>query len=345
MASQTNALVHALSGLGLPTAADLAPDTPTEGFIAQWPSQRILRLSGADARKFLQGQLTCQLDDLDTAHSLLAAACTPKGKALANFRIVALGNGDFLLRLAANLEQPLLKHFQKYLAFFKAQMETAEDWCLLGITGERLVQALDAQLPGEPGTTLPWRQSLLVASLPDAQGRPRFELWLNRADLDALETCLQPLRESGLLAPQAAWLAGEIQSGLMVIDERLQDRYVPQHFNWHAVAGVSFRKGCYTGQEIIARMRYLGQLKKSTFRLLLPKGGASVLAEIVAPGGRGVGEVSNLITYPDGRQEALAVIQHAAVSGHLQLADAPEHPVLLGSLAYAVPEQEIPSQK
>lgn len=345
MASQTDNFVNRLSELGLATETTPVPEMPEDGFVAQWAGQRILRLTGPDARKFLQGQLSCQIEDLTTARSLFAAACSPKGKALANFRILALDNGDILLRLSANLEQPTLKHFQKYLAFFKAQMETAEDWCLLGITGDYILGLMNAPRPDGPGSVVPWQHSLLVGSVPDAQERSRYELWLNRADVAELEVSLRTLRDQHLLAPQSAWLASEIQSGLTVIDERLRDRYVPQYFNWHAVSGISFRKGCYTGQEIIARMHYLGQLKKSTFRLLLPQGGASVLAALTDAGGRAVGEITNFATYHDGRQEALAVVQHVAAKGVLHLADAPEYPVLVGSLPYQVPEQEGASEK
>lgn len=344
MSTESRPLVDALTALGLPPEADPAPETPTDGFIAQWPAQRVLRLSGPDTRKFLQGQLTCQIDLLDQKHSVLGASCTPKGKALANFRLIALGESDILLRLSAELEQPTHTHFQKYLALFKAKMETVDDWTIVGLTGEKSLTALGVDWQPEPGTVRPWGQSLLVGSQPDAHGLSRVELWLNSADLSHFEACLENA-DRQLLAPQSAWLAGEIQAGLMTIDERLRDRYVPQYFNWHAVEGISFRKGCYTGQEIIARMRYLGQLKKSTYRVLLPQGGGTVLGVITDSTGRAAGEITNLVNFQDGRQEALAVIKHSATTGGLQLADAPQCPVLIGSLPYTVPEQEAPSEK
>lgn len=216
---------------------------------------------------------------------------------------------------------------------------------MLGLTGARALQVLGLDWDGEPGTVRSWNQSLLVATQPDAFGRRRVELWLNRADEGRLAECLRSVEDLSLLAPQAAWLAAEIQGGLVTINEQLRDRYVPQYFNWHAVDGISFRKGCYTGQEIIARMRYLGQLKKSTYRVLLPQGGASALAVITDATGRSVGEIINLVSYGNGSQEALAVINHTATSSSLQLADAPESPVLLGALPYTVPEQEASSEK
>jgi folate-binding protein YgfZ len=352
MTTHNDSLVNALSELGLSTVTDPVPEMPEDGFIAQWPNQRVVRLTGPDARKFLQGQLTCQLDQLDTTHSLLASACTPKGRALATFRLVALESPDdgssdsaeILLRLSADLEQTMLGHFQKYLAFFKAQMTTAEDWCLVGLTGDGALRSLGIDWNGAPGDVLPWNRSLLVATQPDAYGRRRVELWLNSADRGHFEACLQA-GDTRRLASQAAWLAGEIQGGLTTINEQLRDRYVPQYFNWHAVDGISFRKGCYTGQEIIARMRYLGQLKKSTYRVLLPRGGAGVLAVIADATGRAVGEITNLVSYGSGNQEALAIINHTATGSSLQLADASDRPVLLGALPYAVPEQETPSEK
>ena len=352
MVTHSESLVDRLSQIGLSPAIDLVPEVPEDGFIAQWPTQSIVRLTGPAARKFLQGQLTCQIDELSPSRSLLAAACTPKGKALANFRLVVPqsdteedGSPEILLRISSDLEQSLLSHFQKYLAFFKAKMETAEDWSILGLTGERAFRALGIDWHGEPGDVQSWHRSLMIGTQPDALGRRRVELWLNSADLSELESGLQGSRDGQILASQSAWLAGEIQGGLTSIDERLQDRYVPQYFNWHAIDGISFRKGCYTGQEIIARMRYLGQLKKSTYRVLLPQGGADVLAVVTDATGRAVGEITNLVAYPNGSQEALAVIKHTATSSSLQLADTPESPVLLGALPYSVPEQEAPSEK
>lgn len=341
MTNQNNALVDSLSALGLSTDVEPAPAARKDNFIAQWPKQSVLRLTGADARKFLQGQLSCQIDNLDTRNSTLAAASTPKGKALANFRLVALSDDEILLRLSADRAMPLLNHFQKYLAFFKAQMEASSDWCLLGIRGAAAVQALGIEWSGAPGEVRSWHQSLLVATLPDAHDGPRFELWLNRADFERFEAQLQSPTATALLSPQSAWLASEIEAGLTVIDETLQDRYVPQFFNWHAVGGISFQKGCYTGQEIIARMHYLGQLKKSTFRVLLPKGGATVLAIITDSSGRGVGEITNLVAFDDGHQEGLAVIQHSAQDAALQIADSAGAPVRIAPLPYTVAEQRI----
>lgn len=340
MSLHASPLVDALTEAGLSPDADPAPSLAMDSFIAQWSAQGVLRLTGPDARKFLQGQLTCQIDLLDTGTSLLGATCTPKGRALANLRLVALESGDILLRLSADLEQSLVTHFQKYLAFFKAQLSVAQDWCLLGLTGHQALAVLGVEWQPEPGQVKAWGRSLLVGSQPEADGCPRAELWLNTADLTRLKTCLQALPAPEMRAPQASWLAGEIHGGLTSIDERLRDRYVPQYFNWHALDGISFRKGCYTGQEIIARMRYLGQLKKSTYRVLLPEGGATVLSVITDSAGQSAGEITNLVNFADGHQEALAVIKHSAAASGLQLAESPRHPVLLQTLPYRIPEQQ-----
>lgn len=346
MPTTTRSLVTALAESGLSADPTPVPSIAAAGFIAQWPAQTVLRLTGPAARKFLQGQLTCQIEQLDAGHSLLGASCTPKGKALANFRLLALEDETILMRLSADLEQSLISHFQKYLAFFKAEIAVAEDWCLLGLTGTAGQALLGLDQPLQPNQVSVWQKSRLVGSQPDAEGRSRTEFWLHRADLATLQAYLQKAPGSTPQAPQAAWLAGEIQGGLTTIDAALQDRYVPQYFNWHAVDGINFRKGCYTGQEIIARMHYLGQLKKSTFRVLLPAGGASVLSGITDSDGRAAGEITNLVTYADGHQEALAIIKHSsAATGDLQLADAAQQPVLLASLPYPMPEQELAPEK
>ncbi|MAL99741.1 YgfZ/GcvT domain-containing protein [Hydrocarboniclastica marina] len=329
-----------LAGLGFSSGPEAIARPIATDFIAHWQRQTLLRLSGPDARKFLQGQLTCQLDELTEQQAIYGAACTPKGKAIANFRLLQLDSGDILLRVSADLADQVLKHFQKYLAFFKARLEPADGWVVLGIRGTQAHHALEIPEGDRLGAIAVWNRSRVIAAQVDADGCARSELWLNGNDLATLEACLATAEEEGFQAPQDAWLATEIRAGLTTIDTALSERLVPQYFNWHCVDGISFKKGCYTGQEIIARLRYLGQLKKSTYRVTLPRGGAAQLSAINTDEGRPAGEVTNLMTYADGSQEGLAVINHQAARARLYVDGKQEYPVEIVPLPYKVVEQE-----
>ena len=116
----------------------------------------------------------------------------------------------------------------------------------------------------------------------------------------------------------ADWQASEIAAGVASLTTATQESFVPQMLNWQHVGGVHFKKGCYTGQEVIARMHFLGQLKKSLFRFRieqsedLPTPGTALFA-----GERSVGEVVNAIKYRDGSVELLAVVRHDAAENTL----------------------------
>ncbi|TNE75049.1 MAG: folate-binding protein [Gammaproteobacteria bacterium] len=304
--------------------------SPTSGW-ARVTNQVIVRVTGPGTNQFLQGQFSQHLDEVVTGHSPRAAASNPKGRAYCLTRLVRDGD-DVLMTLDSGLADTILKQLRKYLMLFRGTsadlLESGRVYGILGTDGTSLA----ADGLEQPGDTRAVENGYLVRVEPTADGTQRFELWQTQ---DGNNT-LKPEHE----IPLADWLASEIEAGVPSLTDTTLESYVPQMLNWHRLGGVHFKKGCYTGQEIIARMHFLGQLKKSLYRLSIdnsetaPKPGTRILS-----GERAVGDVVNAIRYTDGHVELLAVIRHDAASGDLSIEDSG---AILNPrpLPYSVPERE-----
>lgn len=311
---------------------------PESGW-TQLEDQVIVRVSGPGTDKFLHGQFSQNLDDVTGNYSPRAAACNPKGRAYALVRMVRDGE-DVLFNLPAADADTTLAHLNKYRMLFRGtDMAIEPDARILGLLGSALAQALCPDAPvalDRPGATVSLDDHRLVRSQDTAEGLARYELWQLGPLSRELE---QTLQAAGPLTA-ADWHAGEIAAGVPTLGPETREQFVPQMLNWQHLQGIHFKKGCYTGQEIIARMHFLGQLKKSLYRLSLEAGAPLPRAgEPVRAGGRDVGEVVNAVAYQDGHVECLAVLRHDAADADLSLADNPGSVRVL-PLPYPVPERE-----
>lgn len=309
---------------------ETAPATLPDTLTATAEAYRLLLLEGPDADRFLQGQVTCDIGELTPEQSLPGAACTPKGRAYALFRLVRLSPERVLIRLPESLCDRISQQLNKYLAFFRAELKPAEDWTLLGIVGEARASTLAPELPAALNGAMPAGNGILVRTVPLPDGRARFELWWNTAEGEA------PATDQG----SAAWQLSELLSGLTLLNDTTTEQYVPLNLNLQAYGGVSFTKGCYTGQEIIARMHHLGQLKKRLFRLE-----ARFIDALPAPGdrlvdddGNALGEVTDRIATDDGNAQLLAMLKHSALEATLSLADQPAAALSVQPLGYTMAE-------
>lgn len=196
-----------------------------------------LAVTGRDAQKFLQGYTTCDLDELPADKVSAGAICNIKGRMVCNFLLCREEDG-FLLRIHRDLIDPVIAFLGKYIVFSKASLEDRTDTLhCYGLTaeGDKFPQA-----QGE--ITVTGNGQLIKVS-----EAPRFELW---------STELQ--EASGDLQQ---WQQSELSEGIVWVDESSAEEYIPQMFNLQALDGISFSKGCYLGQEIVARMQYRGELK------------------------------------------------------------------------------------
>ena len=249
--------------------------------------QGLISVTGGDADKFLQGQITCDLRELDQTHSSLGARCNPKGRMQSSFRIWRTTDG-MLLSLARELVAPQLADLGKYAALYR-QCQLADEsdaWAGFGLWGEQAEQALTAagfQPPAEDNS---------VSRADDSVGLPgaAYAIWTPIAEAAAL---LQTLSAHASPVSANQWQLRQIQSGIGQVTGPTLEAFIPQMLNLQHLGGVSFRKGCYTGQEIVARMQYLGKLKRRMYRLLMagdapPKPGTEVFDR---DSGKAVGDV------------------------------------------------------
>lgn len=293
---------------------------------------QLYRVGGKDPRKFLHGQLSQHMDEVTETRARRAAACTPKGRAYALSLLV--GEQDaILLRLPKAIEERITGQLKKFLMLFRGtemtSLDSARVFGLWGLEAARSLSA-DADTLDTTGDALTLEDGKLIRVQDTAEGVPRYEFWRLSGDR---------LPDAPTATP-ADWVASEISAGLAELDSDSTEAYVPQMLNLQHVDGIHFKKGCYTGQEVIARMHYLGQLKKSLFRLAVAsdqplRPGMSVIA-----GDKAVGELVNVVGFEDGRQEALAVIKHAALNAQPWKIDGAEGTVERLDLPYPVPEQE-----
>ena len=231
-------------------------------FFCPLSHEGVLAVRGSDAAKFLQGQLTCNLNYLSDTQASLGARCTQKGRMQSSFRILLQGDG-VLLAMATELLEPQLADLKKYAVFSKSKLtDESAAWVRFGlVNADPALASLGLELPA--GTDSVARNDTLIAIRvsPD-----RAELWVPAEQGDAVRGQLAATLEQASLNE---WLLGQIRAGIGQVMPQTRELFIPQMLNLQAVGGVSFKKGCYTGQEIVARMQYLGKLKRRLYRLSL----------------------------------------------------------------------------
>lgn len=223
----------------------------------------ILSATGPDSRKFLQGQVTCDVLGLAPGNSTPGAICNPKGRMLASFQAYIESEEQLLLAMDKALVEPTLANIAKYAAFYKTSLsDSSDEYRLLGISGPAIDQTLLKLFPTLPAinTFVSDGAGVLLSRLND-----HLFIIISKADrAQAVWEQLTPdLRAVGL----PWWQLQLINAGLASVSAALSEQFVPQMLNLHATGAISFSKGCYTGQEVVARMQYLGKLKRRTYRL------------------------------------------------------------------------------
>ncbi|MGQ5524903.1 CAF17-like 4Fe-4S cluster assembly/insertion protein YgfZ [Chitinimonas sp. PSY-7] len=296
----------------------------------------LIRFSGEETIAFLHGQLSSDVKKLTTNTCQYSSYSTPKGRMLASLLILPEAE-DRLLMLPRDLAPTIQKRLSMFVMRSKTKASNASDErILLGLAGPeaaRLVQqVLTTELPGE---------SMQVSSINDG--------WLIRLGADrfllnvlpgSAETIWQKLCTAGATPAGAdCWTLSDIRAGIPWIQSTTQEAFVPQMANMELIGAVSFKKGCYPGQEIVARTQYLGKLKRRTFRVVADTA-MQVGDAIYSPemNGQASGQIALAAPLGDGSWEALAVVQLSSLEHgiHLNNQEGPRLSVL--ELPYAVHE-------
>ncbi len=289
-------------------------------FFCTLSHEGVLAVRGVDASKFLQGQLTCNFNYLSEDRSSLGARCTQKGRMQSSFRVVFEGDGC-LLAMARELIEPQLLDLRKYAVFSKSKLtDESTAWVRFGLQdGNGALVSLGLDLAQETDSVSRANDLIAIRVSP-----ARAELWVRVEQADSIQSRLASQLDAGSLND---WLLGQIQAGIGQVFIETREEFIPQMINLQAVGGVSFKKGCYTGQEIVARMQYLGKLKRRLYRLSMqgdemPAPGAALFSSVHTSSS------GNVVIAARSEQgiELLAVLQaDAAESGdvHLGAADGP----------------------
>jgi folate-binding protein YgfZ len=278
-------------------------------FFCTLSHEGVLAVRGADAGKFLQGQLTCNLNYLSDTQASLGARCTQKGRMQSSFRILLEGDG-VLMAMATELLEPQLTDLKKYAVFSKSKLtDESAAWVRFGIDhGDTALISLGLELPADTDSVVRNDGLIAIRVSPD-----RAELWVAADQADLIKGKLSAVLAEGDLNQ---WLLGQIRAGIGQVMPSTRELFIPQMLNLQAVGGVSFKKGCYTGQEIVARMQYLGKLKRRLYRLKLdanelPEPGTQLFSPTH---GSSIGEV--VLAANTGQNiELLAVLQAEAAEG------------------------------
>ena len=263
----------------------------------------VIRAEGPDAASFLHGQLTQDFALLTAAEARLAALCTAKGRMIASFIGIRPTPELVLLVISKDILAQTLKRLSMFVMRAKLKLTDAtEDFALYGVAGETLA-ANGADPQALPGT----RQSVGEASavpLYPADGVPRA-MWIAPVSIPA------PVGEA--LDP-ATWAWSEVRSGIATLTLPTVEAFVPQMLNYESVGGVNFKKGCYPGQEVVARSQFRGTLKRRTYVVEADapiEAGQEVFAANDAE--QPVGTVVQAAQGPDNRWSALVSMQVAAL--------------------------------
>ncbi len=274
----------------------------------------LIEAQGEDAKSFLHSQLTSDVNHLADGKIQHSAWCTAKGRMQASF-ITWKAQETFHLALSADLQEAVQKRLQMFVLRSKVKLTSqTEQKILLGLAGAQAIEALaDASLPC-PSETM---------SIASEQGTTVLRMDDNRfiivAEADAISPLWQKLGSKAIPAGLPAWRWLDIQAGFPLVTASTREEFVPQMADFEKIGGVSFHKGCYPGQEIVARTQYLGKVKRHLYRLrseqVLQAG-----EDLHSPDNpdQTCGKIVSAAPSPAGGFEALAVVQ-SNYAGNLHL--------------------------
>ncbi len=267
----------------------------------------LVGVKGPDSAKFLQGQITCDVQEAGPDRFVQGAYCSPKGRVLASFYLAQAQPDSYWLRLRRDIQASTQASLAKYVVFSKAKIAAEEDLIGLGLHGpaaRSVVATLtgSAAAAGTAGSAIPVEGGL-VLQLDDAGSW--FECWLSREQAQALWQ-----GQVGKLTPAGGdfWRCLSVRAGLAEISAATVDLFIPQMLNLQLTGAISFKKGCYTGQEIVARTQYRGQIKRHLYRLECPLPAPLAGAELEGPNGQKIGSVVDRVAINATRAELLAVM-------------------------------------
>ena len=308
------------------------------GFVAVISDLGLISVSGEDAASFLHNQLTNDVQNLGVDQVRLAGYCSPKGRLHATLLMWRNAESVFL-QLPRELQPALQKRLSMFVMRSKAKLADAGGVVVLGLGGlaaQAALRAHFAALPEAPYTRIDTDLGTLLR-VADGLNAPRYE-WL--ATPATAQAVLPALRDVLALGGNQAWHLSSIHAGVPQVSTRTQEQFVPQMINFELLGGVNFKKGCYPGQEIVARSQYLGTLKRRTTLATIAGANAQAGDEVFAEAdpGQPCGMVVNGAPNGLGGTDVLVEMKLAALAagetGNIRLGSVTGAPLTFLAMPY-----------
>lgn len=296
------------------------------------------KVSGEDATLFLQGQLSNDINEVNHENAQLSSYSTPKGRMLAIFYICK-SLDSYLLITSSDIADDVMKRLQMFIMRSKVTITKLDDYQLLGLSGEKaslVFQSLNIVEPTKDYQTTT-NEHLSCFKVPGVE--PRFLLVGDQA---FLQQALQLDKSMLCVYKHEYWQWLDIMNGLPMVNAHTQEAFVPQMANMELINGVSFNKGCYPGQEIVARLHYLGDASRRMFRVALESSSVLQAGDSVysTETNQEIGKLLTIVNLSENKYEGLAVLRIEAAKGHnLSINKDNDETVLIMDLPYHVPTE------
>jgi len=306
-------------------------DAPVEAecALADLSHLGLIAVHGPDAEGFLQGQLTIDVHALAATHSQIGGHCSPKGRMLASFRVFKQTDTIYLQVPRSNVDS-MKKRLSMFLLRAKATVEDASDrFVSIGISGDCAPSLLARSLGPIPerDNEVASCGKTVVIRVPGPA--PRFEIL---GPATSIQTLWCRLETDASTVNAGFWALMDIRAGIPSVYPETSDAFVPQMANLQILGGVSFKKGCYTGQEVVARMQYLGKLKRRMYRARVstdrPPAPGDELRCPSSSSDKATGKIVDARANGNGEYELLAVVEIEAAENREVRLGGPDGPIL-----------------
>lgn len=314
----------------------------TGSIISDLSHQGLIAVYGEDAKEFLQGQFTNDISEISETHSQLSGLCNAKGRLLAIARVFQRSD-TLYLRLPRNILDETIKKLRMYVLRSKVTLEDATDtFVRVGLSGpgcESQLKDILGHIPEHVNDAIQVDNHTVI-KIPGVHAR--YEIV---GEIDSMQKLWGKLDVHAAPVGSDAWGLINIYAGVASVFQTTLDMFVPQMVNLDLVDGINFKKGCYTGQEIVARMHYLGKLKQRMYLAhaktdQVPARGAPLYA-----GGsdnkQSIGNIVDARPSPDGNIDLLAVIKNQYVDNTTICIDSAEGiPLEIRELPYSLESEQ-----